>query len=416
MALLSLARIVFALLSLLVLGLAAYLLVEWWQGETALAPDGTEYVVRETWLLVTGLALAFWSVLGRWVVLMLLARPSVWPSRPERGQGQSVSGPGGDKIYVEAHGRVEAPVVIFTHGWGLDSTIWNLAKRDLAHGMRMITWDLPGLGRSTLKGSLTLAHLAQALKAVMAQAEGRPVILVGHSIGGMAIQTLARDEPDLVARQVAGIVLLNTTYTNPLRTMVLSPLMQALQRPVLTPLMHLTRWFVPGVWIVAWQSYLSGSAHMAQRLGFGPDVTRSQLDHVALLVTRNSPGVQARGNLAMFDWGAEDALAGLGVPTLVLAGDRDIVTRAEAGERIAAGVERGQARVIRRANHMGPLEQATAYHDAIAAFVREVCPDEADGHEEPRPVSPALAVQWPRTLLQESDPKASPSSDDTTPD
>ncbi len=53
-------------------------------------------------------------------------------------------------------------------------------------------------------------------------------MLVGHSIGGMTIQTLARDHPELFGREVVGVVLLNTTYTNPLKTMILPRLMQAL--------------------------------------------------------------------------------------------------------------------------------------------------------------------------------------------
>lgn len=369
MPLLSFARILFGVLSLCILGLAAYLLIGWWSGEARSTADGAVYVVRDSWKLGAGLALAGWSIFGRWIVLVVLSRPGRRASRPQRGRGEVVAGPGGDEIYLESHGPAEGPVVIFTHGWGLDSTIWNLAKQDFEGSMRMITWDLPGLGRSRLKGNLTLPRMAEALKTVIAQAGGRPVVLVGHSIGGMTIQTLARDDPGLFADQVAGVVLLNTTYTNPLRTMILAPLMRALQRPVLVPLMYLTVWLKPLVWLMAWQSYLSGSAHMAQRLGFGPDVTRSQLDHVALLVTRNSPGVQARGNLAMFGWEAGNAFSRLGVPTLVMAGDLDIVTKAEAGKHLAASTDRGEFELVRRANHMGPLEQAETYHAAIARFV-----------------------------------------------
>lgn len=367
----SIARVVFGLISLVVLGLAVWLVARWWQGDPTLTAEGAVVLAREPWMLIAGLMLAFWSVLGRHVVLMLLSSRDTRPGRPERGEGRHVPGLRGERLYVEQQGPADAPAVIFTHGWGLDSTIWHEARREL-EGMQVITWDLPGLGRSTLRGTLTLAHFAQSLKCVMTLAGDRPVVLVGHSIGGMILQTLVRDDPGFVEMRVAGLVLLNTTYTNPLRTMILSPLMRALQRPVLIPVMHLVRWLQPLIWLIGWQNYLSGSAHMAQRLGFGPDVTRSQLDHTTLLVTRNAPGVQARGNLAMFRWHADDVVSKVDVPTLVVCGDRDIVTLPSAGMHIAA-VADGEAMVVERANHMGPLEQASRYNREIGTFVRKVC-------------------------------------------
>lgn len=372
MPLLSIARIVFGLISLLILGLAAWLVARWWEGDATLTAEGVVVVARQPWMLIAGLMFALWSVLGRQVVLVLLSSRDTRPGRPGRGEGRHVPGLRGERLYVEQQGPADAPAVIFTHGWGLDSTIWHEARRDLESGMQVITWDLPGLGRSTLRGTLTLAHLAQSLKCVMALAGDRPVVLVGHSIGGMTLQTLVRDEPGFVETRVAGLVLLNTTYTNPLRTMILSPLMRTLQRPVLIPVMHLVRWLQPLIWLIGWQSYLSGSAHMAQRLGFGPDVTRSQLDHTTLLVTRNAPGVQARGNLAMFRWHADDAVSKVDVPTLVVCGDRDIVTLPSAGVHIAA-VADGEAVVVERANHMGPVEQASCYNRIIGDFIRKVC-------------------------------------------
>ncbi len=103
-------------------------------------------------------------------------------------------------------------------------------------------------------------------------------------------------------------MLVNTTYTNPLRTMALGGLAQALRRPLLEPMLRLTIWLQPLAWLSAWQSYLSGAAHLANRTGFSQHVTRSQLEHTTLLATRNPPAASARGNLAMFGWDADGAL------------------------------------------------------------------------------------------------------------
>ena len=232
--------------------------------------------------------------------LWLFARRDTDPSRPVRNGGREVQSATGATLYIEDHGSPHAQPIILTHGWSMDSTIWYYAKRDLAQTHRVLAWDLPGLGKSK-RGDATvcLSSFAQDLKTVIAQAGDSRAILVGHSIGGMIIETLARDDPAFFGRHVDKVVLCNTTYTNPLRTMILPRLLQALRKPVIVPMMMLQVWLSPLVWLMQWQSYLSGSQHMAVRFGFGRHVTRSQLDHTALLMTRNSPAVVARGDLAM---------------------------------------------------------------------------------------------------------------------
>lgn len=372
-------------LSLGILGGAGWLGWTWYDGAVVQTPNGDLTRVREDWRLWVAMGLLAWSFLGRFVVLTLLAKPDgkADPSRPTRLQGRQIQGHAGASLYVESSGPATAPTLVLTHGWGLDSTIWYLVRRTLGHRYRVIAWDLPGLGRSKQGSSKTicLTDFAENLKRVMAMA-GRPVVLVGHSIGGMTIQTLARDAPELFARDVSGVVLVNTTYTNPLRTIILSGLLQALRRPVLEPVMWTMVLLQPLVWLSAWQGYLSGSAHMANRLGFGRFVTRSQLDHTALLPTRNPPAVQGRGNLAMFRWDATGALAKISasVPVLVLAGEKDIITKPEAGRTIASSAPDVRLTQVEGVNHMGFLEWSDIYCAEIARFV--------DGLD--RPVLPAV--------------------------
>lgn len=370
MPLLSVLRFAFTLLSLLVLALAGWLIWSWLEGVTMVEEAGRVYAVRQDWRLWTAGALLAWSLLGRFVVRLVLAQGDTDPSRPERGPGQTIQSPTGSSLFVETSGPVAAPTIVMTHGWGLDGTIWYYARRDLGGQHRVVTWDLAGLGRSrAAKDGVSLEAFATDLRAVIEAASPREkVTLVGHSIGGMTIQTLARDHPDFFRERISGIVLLNTTHTNPLRTMVFSPLMRALQKPVLEPAMRLAVLLQPVLWLAAWQGYLSGGTHCAMRFGFGRFVTRSQLDHSALLTTRNAPGVQARGNLAMFGWGATDSLPGIDVSTLVLAGDLDIVTKVEASETIADLIPGASLQIVEGVNHMGFLELAEAYNSTIAAF------------------------------------------------
>lgn len=367
MPLIILARIALSLSSLAVLAAGGYVLWSWYDGRWVLDAAGHAMHVRDDWRLWLGVGLLAWSFLGRLAITPFLARADTDPSRPERGEGQFIDSPTGSRLYVEVHGPASGPTVILTHGWGLDSTIWFYLRRALAARHRVVVWDLAGLGRSrAAKGAVDLSHFARDLQAVMAFA-GPPAVLIGHSIGGMTIQTLVRDHPASV-QTMAGVVLVNTTYTNPLKTMVLSPLAQALRWSVLEPVLRLAILLQPLAWLSAWQSYLSGSAHLANRLGFAQHVTRSQLEHTTLLATRNPPAALARGNLAMFDWDADGALRAMAVPTLILAGEQDIVTLKSASQVLARETRSGQLRTIDQANHMGFLERHDVYLSEIEAF------------------------------------------------
>ncbi|MBC9033896.1 alpha/beta hydrolase [Sphingomonas sp. JC676] len=367
MPIISLIRTFFAVISLALLIVGAWLLWSWYRGEVQMDADGVSRLHRDAWELWVGGGLLFWSFLGRLPVGLLLARPDSDPMRPARSSGRTIISETGATLYIEEHGSPYAPPLILTHGWSMDSTIWHYAKRDLAAKFRVIVWDLPGLGLSTRgKADICLSAFARDLKAVASQVGDQRPILVGHSIGGMIIQTLARDDPEWFRQKVAGTALLNTTYTDPLRTMVLSRLLQAMRKPLIVPMMWLQIRLAPLAWLIGWQSYLSGATHLGARFGFGRYVTRSQLDHVALLLTRAWPAVVARGDLAMMRWDAGTGASQLGASALVIGGAVDIVTKAEASEEIGRRAGMAKVMIVEGANHMGPVERAELYNGALS--------------------------------------------------
>jgi pimeloyl-ACP methyl ester carboxylesterase len=389
------ARLLTTVLSLAVLGAVGWLAWSWWQGEWLRNADGVLVRVREDWRLWAAGALLAWSFLGRFLVLPLLARPDRNDVTFDRAPGMSIPSPTGSTLHLEMIGPASGQPIIFTHGWGMDSTIWAYQKRHLADRFRLVFWDLPGLGRSRAADgrAISVETFARDLEAVIEAAGSRPPILVGHSIGGMTIQTLLRDKPQ-IQDQLAGVVLLNTTYTDPLKTMVLGGLAQALRPVVVDFACWMTIALNPLVWLSQWQSYLSGWTHIGLRIGYGGDVTRRQLEHSALLATRNAPAAQARGNLAMTRWDATGALAGLRKRIVVVGGDIDIVTKLEASRTIAGETPFAHLEVVRGANHMGPVEQADLYDRIIADVAlaaqppatRDAAPETAAG--EDRTVAP----------------------------
>jgi pimeloyl-ACP methyl ester carboxylesterase len=321
------------------------------------------------WLVGGVLSLA-WSLLGRHVVLAFFPRGTDDPKRLAAERSGRVQGTDGSVLHVELDGPPQAsPLVVLTHGWGLDGDAWYYVRRRLGAKYRLVAWDLPGLGRSTQPrdGRYSVQRLAEDLRAVIAAyADGRPVVLVGHSIGGMTMFTLCRTHPGLLGREVQGLVFVDTSHVWPLRTVIASDLQRLLRWPVLEPLLLLTRVLWPLVWLMNVNSYLNGSAHLVNRFtSFGPGVTRGQLDFSARYTAKGKPSVVAKGLQAVLRWDESGAPPRLRVPLMAITGTLDRVTKPAALRDVSRTAPDADLVEIARAGHLGLLQDGQAYARAI---------------------------------------------------
>ncbi|MFE9325606.1 alpha/beta fold hydrolase [Nocardia sp. NPDC052278] len=124
----------------------------------------------------------------------------------------------GVRLATRECGPPAAPVtVIFVHGFCNTMESYHFQRRDLEKrwgtSARLVFFDLRGHGRSgtPTTGSCTVAQLGRDVAAVIeATAPAGPVVLVGHSLGGMAVLAAAAQFPELFAARVIGIGLLST--------------------------------------------------------------------------------------------------------------------------------------------------------------------------------------------------------------
>src|SRR4051812_36552598 len=150
-------------------------------------------------LVVAGLVILL-SVAGRPIIMVVFGSSGAdSPKHRSSAAGTYITAPDGTRLYVETVGRGDTPTLVLTHGWGADADLWQFAKRDLANDYRLVAWDLPGLGNSEQPPdrNYSLERMADDLRAVVSATPG-PVILVGHSIGGMINLTFGRKHPDLL--------------------------------------------------------------------------------------------------------------------------------------------------------------------------------------------------------------------------
>ncbi len=297
--------------------------------------------------------------------------PDEDPRAERTGEVHTIRRPDGSELRVECYGPKDAPPIVWSHGWGADSTEWFYQKKHLAGRFRLIVWDEPGLGLSKKpdNNDYRLENFAANLEAVLAFAGDRPAVLVGHSIGGMTVLTFCKLFPEALGRRVAGLVLVHTTYTNPVRTTQMAPLYTAMEKPLLIPLMHLTIATWPLVWLMNVMSYINGSAHKSTKdSSFGGTETRGQLDFVARCIPTARPDVLARGMLGMIGYDATATLATISVPTLVVVGDKDTTTLPEAGQFISSNVPKATLATLSPARHMGLIEHHGQFDQLVADF------------------------------------------------
>jgi pimeloyl-ACP methyl ester carboxylesterase len=372
------------LLSFGIIGGGIYLSYEWYRRAWAYNPQLDRYDFAPnlglnvpTALLAAGILLLVWAVAGGVIIRWLgglLSRSHAAGDTPQytrAGVVHRLPRPDGSELQVECYGPEDGQPIILTHGWGANSTEWYYLKRQLTDRFRLIVWDLPGLGLSTrpANNDYSLMNLAHDLDAVLGLAGDRPALLLGHSIGGMIILTFCQLFPAALGTRVAGLVLAHTTYTNPVRTTRLAGLTTALERPVIVPLLHLTIWLSPLVWLMNWLSYLNGTAHLSTKLGgFAGTETWDQVEFITGFLPHAPPAVLARGMFGMLGYDATATLPAINVPTLVVPGDRDSTCVPQASERIRQDVPVSQFVPLTPAKHMGLIEHNERFAEVVRAF------------------------------------------------
>jgi magnesium chelatase accessory protein len=122
--------------------------------------------------------------------------PADWPNR---ALGRQVRAGGyAWHVQVSPPPRPDAPVLLLLHGSGASAHSWAGLLPVLALEAGVVAPDLPGHGftRGGEGEKLSLAHVAQALQALLGELEVRPALVAGHSAGAaLALRWALLDEP-----------------------------------------------------------------------------------------------------------------------------------------------------------------------------------------------------------------------------
>jgi pimeloyl-ACP methyl ester carboxylesterase len=278
----------------------------------------------------------------------------------------------GTELAVRAAGDPASPVVLLSHGFSLDMSIWSETWPALADAFRVVALDHRGHGRSAVPahGDLSLRSIGRDLAAVLdAVSPDRPAVVMGHSMGAMAILTLAELRPELIGPRVAGVALLGAASSDLLDGAMGS--VTEFLRPRLGSFAAAAK-RVDRLRKALVASPVDVSGMVARITQFGPDAPREMVDHVVGLAERTASEVWTDGLPELMEMDLRHAVPRLRVPALVLVGEHDRVTPPAAAVHLAAELPEGALVVIEGAGHIPMLERPEAVNVELRGFAGKV--------------------------------------------
>jgi pimeloyl-ACP methyl ester carboxylesterase len=291
-----------------------------------------------------------------------------------RNEGIDVLASDGVAIHVEIDGDSDAPVtIVFAHGFTLCMDAWHFQRRDLGDAARLVFYDHRSHGASDRSApeNCTIEQLGKDLYAVLqAVAPAGPVVLAGHSMGGMTILALADQHPELFGDRVVGVALISTSTGQLSKALLGLPGWASI---AVEPAMPRVAKAIRRRATLLERNRRIGTdfAFIATRhLSFGRDVPPSLVEFMERMLLGTSIEVMAQ----FFDtFLSHDKLKALDVlsdiPVLISCGEHDVLTPLSHSKLIAASLPHAELQVIPGAGHMAKIDRYPVVNGALRRLV-----------------------------------------------
>lgn len=277
----------------------------------------------------------------------------------------------GTALHVEEAGR--GPTVVLAHGFCLGIASWHYQIRDLATDARLVLYDQRGHGLSSTPATpdFSMETLARDLDAVIdATAGDEPVVLVGHSMGGMVILGYAAMFPDAIGDRVSAVALVDTSCSDvvggmlPDAAKLATPAVRLLEEAVVRAAGSNTDRFQR-----VRESRKDLVSMMLKLMGFGPKAPRHQVAFVSSLLASTPPDVLVWVFETLRKMDVSKGLDAIDVPSLMIVGSRDRITPPACARHIATSIHGCELAVIRGAGHMPMLEKPDVFNARLRSFL-----------------------------------------------
>jgi pimeloyl-ACP methyl ester carboxylesterase len=276
----------------------------------------------------------------------------------------------GTRLFVRAAGPTTpgATHAVLCDGIACDGFIWKYLWSELQEDMPVVHWNYRGHGRSAMPADperVDVAAHAEDLAAIRRYAGDPPCVLFGHSMGCQVVLEELRNHRE----RVKGLVLMCGSYGRVTKTFRGVPILEMIL-PKIVAGVKKNEALVRAVWERIPSDI---SLRLALKAGdldpahFNIEDMRPYVTHMRSM---DLP-LFLRMLSAAGEHSAEDLLATVDVPTLVVAGERDTFTPLFLAEAMAKAMPKAELFVVKNGSHVAPLEQHDLVDEKIRAFLRE---------------------------------------------
>ena len=260
-------------------------------------------------------------------------------------------------VEIDEGPREGGPTIVFSHGWMCSLDNWHFQRAALRGKARMVFFDHRshgGSGRSSDANS-TIEQLGRDLESVIDEcAPDGDIILVGHSMGGMTIMSVAAQFPELFPGRIKGVVLCATGAGELMRG---SSAIRYL-RPIIartTLLLDAGRTL--------------NSFSVLRRFGLGPNASEKYVDMTEEMILKNSSHVLLDFYPTLLTLNLHDVLENMVVDHVtVIGGEKDLLTPIRHSRKLAELIDGAQLIELKGAGHMVMFEE----HETVTAAIAEV--------------------------------------------
>lgn len=269
------------------------------------------------------------------------------PQIVDGGAHHTIEGRHGEQIAVFEYAaprrsKVAPLTLVMAHGWTLSHSIWIplIERIQAAHNVRVIAYDQPGHGRTTLGSEYrpSIRGLGDTLADVIeATVPDGPVIPIGHSMGGMTIMAYAGAYPGEIASRVPGVLMMGTSAGDISRRYqgVETLVMKAIHRAPMIPTGNLIT--------------QRGQRHSL----FGDRCDPDDLAFTVKVMTGTPLPTLSRYYLALMEHDETEHLEVLSrIPTVVMCGEKDRLTSTRHARRLHDGIRGSRLVIVPGAGHM----------------------------------------------------------------
>ena len=239
------------------------------------------------------------------------------------------------------------PSVVFIHGAANDHSVWTYQARYFAHhGWNAMAVDLPGHGQSFGEAKASVGAYADWIVNLLDNGGVRRAALVGHSMGSLiAMECTVRH-----GTRVSQLALLGASVPMPVSEVLMDA---ARHRPT-------EAFDMLNVW-----------GHSPQlKWGRNPTPGTSSMVAYKRLLEKSRPGVLATDLAACAAYVPEDAaIAAIKTPTLIVAGERDMMTPLKSAQALATRIAGSRVVLFDETGHAMMQEAPGKTTDALKGFL-----------------------------------------------